>query len=372
MPRAVIILILILITLILGTGCWDVRDMRNRAFVTAIGLDATEGEASPKYKVTFEVIRPAGLGFRTDEPASIIQTIEADSIAQAIEQLQARISRNLDLAHFRLLLVGEEKAREDFVDVVDYFNRHPEMHKRFKLMFVQEGEAQDVLKMEPLLEPYPSAEIVAIAELEPKVSIARYNPFISFILNLRSMEGRGLAARIMVSEEGSMVIRHGAAVFDNWGLVGWLSSDEAKAANWIIGNVKATIDSDLNGNIYTYFVNKKSVKIIPSKNDDQVSLAVNIETDGTILQQQGEQLDLADPKNITKLENLFAQTIKQQAQSAIDKSQQYFEVDYLGFGAVLNKRMPKIYRELNWEKMFPIIPIDVTVQSKITRTGISP
>jgi len=90
------------------------------------------------------------------------------------------------------------------------------------------------------------------------------------------------------------------------------------------------------------------------------------------LQQQGKSIDLSDPKNIAKLERLFASTISQQVQSAVSKAQNDFGVDYLNFGAALNRSKPKVYQKLDWEELFPTIPVHVEVRSKITRTGISP
>ena len=132
MIRFVITVMLILSIISMGIGCWDVQDITDRAFITAIGLDAGEAGNSLKYKVTFEIVRPFALKARNQgisqehEPAAIVQTIEADSINMAFEQLQARIARPLTWAHLRLVLVGEELARQSFLDIVDFFNRHPE------------------------------------------------------------------------------------------------------------------------------------------------------------------------------------------------------------------------------------------------------
>lgn len=353
-------------------GCWDVQDMKDRAFVTAIGIDATQEIDSPKYKITFEFIRPAGLKRGAGTPASFLQTVEANSIHMAIEEMQSRVARRIDLSHLMVILIGEEKAKKDFRDIADYFSRHPEVQKRIKVMFVQGGEALDALKSEPLFEPYLSAELVAKAQIHLVFSIIRTNPFIELLLDLRSTGGKALASRILVPSGEDFNIREGAAVFNQWKLVGWLDTDETQGANWIIDDIRGTVEGKNGDSIYTYFVNKQSVRIIPDTSNGEISFTVNLRTDGAILQQQGERVDLTDPKIISEIEDLLSQTIQKQVQEAITKAQKDFGVDYLGFGMALNRRKPKLYGEVDWDAVFPSIPINVEVESVITRIGLAP
>lgn len=345
--------------------------MRNRAYITAIGLDSS---ASSKYKITFEILRP--VDYREsdrDASASVIQTVEADSVNMAIEKIQTRISRPITLAHLSVVLIGEEKAKtEDFRDIADFFLRHPEVQKRIRLMFVYQGEALELIATKPLFEPILSGELMTKAQLEPQSSFARTNPFIELLRDLRSSGGNGLASRIMVSEQDKYLIRHGAAVFNQWKLIGWLSHIEAQAANWIVGDVDATVEARRGTSIYTYFVNKKRIRVTPETSEGNVRFKVDLHTDGTILQQQGERLDLSEPKSIKELESLFAKTIGNQVRGAIAKAQNEYQVDYLGFGSALNRRYPKVYRRLQWDDIFPSIPMEVEVKTAITRTGMSP
>ncbi|MDW7652066.1 MAG: Ger(x)C family spore germination C-terminal domain-containing protein [Bacillota bacterium] len=269
-------ILLIAVVLLTVPGCWDVEDMRNRTFITAIGIDAAQGPAAPKYKVTFEALRPSGVRPDSQTAGNLIQTLEADSISMAIEQLQARFARPTTLSHLTVIVIGEEKAKEDFQDIADYFSRHPEVQKRIRLMFVQQGEAMDLLKTQPLFERYLAAELVTMAHLEPQQSIIKTNPFIEFLLDLRTNEGKALASRILVAE-GDIPIRHGAAVFKQWKLAGWLSSSETQAANWIVGDIEGTVESESNDGLFTYFVKKKSVRILPDTGSGDIRFTIKPE-----------------------------------------------------------------------------------------------
>jgi len=82
-------------------------------------------------------------------------------------------------------------------------------------------------------------------------------------------------------------------------------------------------------------------------------------------------LDFTNPKNIEEIEKVFSQVITREVESAITKSQEDFQIDYLGFGNFLKQKKPHIYKELNWEEVFPIIPISVEVKAKIDRFGLT-
>jgi spore germination protein KC len=65
--RKALAAVLCLASILTTTGCWDVRDPRNRAFVTAIGLDLAEDGA---LAVTFQI--PATGQLRGSAGAGIV------------------------------------------------------------------------------------------------------------------------------------------------------------------------------------------------------------------------------------------------------------------------------------------------------------
>ena len=363
------IFIMVVLILLTQLGCWDVEDIRDRAFVTAIGVDM--GEEPYKYKVTFEILRPAGMKYGSKEPASFTQTIQGDSINQALEQLQTRTSRSISLAHMRLLLIGEGQARENILDVLDYFIRHQEVQMRIRLIFIQDGEAMEALQIEPKLERFPSEEIVALARLAPYVSLAGDCDFMDVVGRMRRTKGTAYGARALVSSDGRQIIKHGAAIFKDYKLIGWLSSQEVQRANWIIEKRHYSVDGKNDKGIFSFDVDHKNCNIIPHIVDNQLSFTVEIETDGTIRQKQGELLDLTKPENIEQLEDLFSREIKREATEAIRKAQKEFGVDYLNFHLALQQANNKFFQTLDWEKEFPHIPIQVVVKVNITRFGLS-
>lgn len=362
-------LIFAFLVISLVSGCGTVQ-IENRAFVTAIGLDTAGEGPEAKYLVTVEIFRPGTMQPHTQEPPVIIQSVEAENFQTALEQLQARLARKITLAHLSLVVVGEDAAKQfDFRQIADYFQRHPEVQMRTRLLAVQNGQALDILKTEPLFEDYISEELVGMAEMWPYLSLTRRNPFFGFVGDLRTTGGRGLLPRVMKTDEGEIIIRHGGAVFDNYKLVGWLSNNEIQAANWLLENTQVPVTGRLEDSDYSYLVNRSRVKIIPEAENEQIRFKVSIMTDGILRQQQSSHIDMSDPENINRLETVFAQAIANQTQSAIDKAQQDFGIDYLGFESALRRHLPRVSENIEWEENFPNIPVTVEVESRLSRFG---
>jgi len=369
MKKLMAYLIIFLITICLG-GCWDIRDISNRAFVTAIGLDVPE-DPEQKYKVTFEFFDPYKSRQEQIQSVALVETVEAKSIGQAIEQMQGRISSTITFTHLRLLLVGEELAKaENFLDLANFFEKYAEIALRLRLGFVEDGLAQDILQSNPKLSSSPSSEIIKMVQLERDFSLSRTNKFYSFLNDLRSSQGTAFGSRIIRSDAG-FIIRNGGTVFDRWKAKGFLNSQETQNANWLIGmNPEVTVFAETNDGSYTYRVHRKSLKIVPIVDNNQLSFLVKFKTQGHIIEEAGKHLNLTKEENIDKLEKLFSQVITQEVESAINKSQKNFRIDYLGFGQVLKQKKPQIYEQMNWYEEFSEIPISVEVTAQIDRFGL--
>lgn len=366
MKRWIALLILCMLV-ITAAGCWDVREIGTRAFVMAVALDS--GSKGENYKVTFAILNPKLQKKYLDQPTTTLQTVEVDSIPQAVEKIQSRISRHIDMAHTRVILVGEEKARDSFLDIIDYLQRNPGVQMRVQLMFVQGREAEDILKLEPVMERDVPDELIALSRMEREQPCVRTATFCDFTSELRTSNGRGLGARVLASEKEEYFIWNGAAVFDHWKLAGWLSHEEMKGANWILQPWEAILEGKIGESIYTYQVQKKRTRIV-AHTDGPLRFTVHISTNGMILQQQGKRLKLNQQENITKLENLFARTIEAQVKEAIFKAQKELGIDYLGFERELEMQAPQELKKYNWEEKFPTIPIDVQVESRLLSIGM--
>ncbi|HWI55056.1 MAG TPA: Ger(x)C family spore germination C-terminal domain-containing protein, partial [Desulfobacteria bacterium] len=299
-------------------GCWDLRGISNRAFITAIALDASD----KGYKVGFLIPKPARIRIIDRELISVHQTVEAESISKAAYILQTELSREVNFSHLRVLIIGEKIAREkNFNDLINFFYKDPAVAMRFKLVFIEGNEAHDVLDNMPVLDRSIASDLVGLAAVGEKLGLTRLARFADFLGDLRASDGTALGTRIINSKKGNedVTARLGGAIYNHWRLAGWLNADEIQAANWLISrNPESLVVCKLGRGQYSYKVETKDVKITPKVTDGRLAFKVRIKTVGGIAEQEGSSLDLSEPRNLNRLEEVFTRKIRSQALSAVN------------------------------------------------------
>lgn len=361
---------LIIIALIFTSGCWDLRDVNNTAFVLAIGVDAPSDPDTAKYKVTFEFAKPVLQG-QNSQVQSTVASIDADGILHAIQGVQTSISRSISLSHLRLVAVGEDIAKtENFKDFANYLIHEPDSALQLRLIFVQNAHARDLFYTNQRFENRLAAEIVAMGLMHHETSPVRTNNFLEFITDLNRSNGNALGSRTSIQQGENIIVRDGAAVFKDWKLVAWLNADEAQGANWLVERTEGVVVAHDEDNTYTYQVIKQKTKIKPLLNEGNPSMNVHVITEGMVLEETGKDVDLSKPENLKKMEELFSQAIKQQVEPAINKSQNEIKADYLELGKVFQKYESKAFKSLNWDEIYPTIPINVQVTCKVKSYGL--
>jgi spore germination protein KC len=239
-------------------------------------------------------------------------------------------------------------------------------------MFVKEGEALDVLKASPMMGRYVTDELITMSQLDKRHASMFLSPLNHFLGHMRATSGKGMGTMLTVSE-GEKIIHEGSAIFDDWELQDWLTGQETKEANWIVGEANSTVLVTGDGSKYVYRVDHSDVSIRLGRNaQEQLSFVVRAKTNGMIIDEQKKDYDLTKPKNMNEMEKIFSQEITRQIKAAVYKSQKVFKADYLGFGEALKRNNPQVFAKLDWDEVFPDIPINVEVTASVTRFGLSP
>jgi spore germination protein KC len=284
------------------------------------------------------------------------------------------LSRDISFSHLRVLIIGEKLAREaNFNDLVSFFGKNPEVALRFRLMFVDGGEAEDLLKTIPFLDRSITTEFVGLVMSGENLGVVRSKRYYDFLSDLRQTDGTALGTRLIIGKTGDKpTLSHlGGAIFSNWRLAGWLNPDEMQEANWILRqNPNVVLVSRLGKGKYSAKIDKKSVKIVPKTDNGQLKFEVNIKAIGNIGEQQESSLDLTEPQNLQKLEAVIQESISDQALKAVNKSQKELGIDYLGFNRALINNNLALFERLDWPKIYPAIPVEIKVDLRVVTAGI--
>lgn len=149
-------LILLLLTGLLLTGCTNARETEDFTYIVAMGIDAAPGN---KLEVTFQMPVPTSIsatgGFQ-QEKKSITLSLIAKNIAEARNLANSNVSRTIDHSHAKVLIIGEELARQGVGDAMAAVMRFREFRGTIFFM-VAKGTAREFMEGNvPILDAQPS------------------------------------------------------------------------------------------------------------------------------------------------------------------------------------------------------------------------
>ena len=375
MKKIWLFLPLLFIISVTATGCWDMIDLEKRAFVLSLGIDTPNDEeekeqpGSPplnpphRLHLTMEVFSPH-LDKMNKGKYSIILHQSAGTLDEALRLAQSQIPGRITLIHLRFLIVGEEYAKQGIKEVIETLKREPKVASRFRLAFVQEGRAEDMMKAEVPIEESVAEILTKTGERDPA-----YGFHSKLLEQLNSSNGTAYCTRLHLSKN-RWIENIGAAVLKDWKLAGWLNPYEVRSANWITGRIDQTsVSVDNQEMLASYHVTRATSRIKVSLEGGHPRFLVTVKTDGILSGIDKKPVGGITREYLNKIETAMAQKINAEIRWALEKAQKEFRADYLTFNNVLENFYPAVYKSLNWEETFPTVPVDVEVQAHITRLG---
>lgn len=370
------LIILLSFTPFIMCSCWNRRELDKIAIVAAAGIDKV---STDKIKITAQVFKageiqsPQSGGAAVEEPYINFESV-ATTTFEAIRNITQISSRKLYWGHNQVFIFGKETAEEGIERYIDFFVRDHETRLMVNVL-VSKGTAHEILTTETDLETIPAMNINDIIKDLGATSQAPQITLKDIAERLLSKTSAAVAPLVEVQEINKK--KHariaGTAVFKKGKMVGELTPEESRGYLWVIGKVKSGII-----NVKTDDGTKRaSLEIIRANNkinadikDGQLVITVKIKEEGTLNEQDS-------PKNLTELplwhslELLQAAAIHREITAALKKSQEY-NADIFGFGEVVHRKYPLLWKDLEkqWDELFPYLKVNIEVQAKLRRSGL--
>lgn len=374
------------ISLLFLSGCWDRKELNDRAIWLATGWDATEKggvEISGQIVIPANLSTQSGSGGTTEEGFYAVSA-KGKNVVDALNKIQAKLSREEYFGHRRVIFLGEEFAKRGLKNELDTYQRNPDISLRTDIFVVKGDKAKALLTVFSPLEKSPAVAVLK----EHKQSGGRGDT--AYLDFLMAATKKGIQPTIPVIEishsieEGSdgkeksankkIAQLAGVSVFDsNLNMLGYLSEEEDKHLLWVRGILKKmTLSISKKGRNASINLTKISCDIKPKFDPyNQVSFTVNLKGTGT-LQENNSSLDMTQTKNINRLEKRFEKEVQKQVQKTIEKVQKEYGMDIFGFGEVIHRNHPVRWKSLKdqWDQAFPNTTITVKADIKINRIGM--
>ncbi|WLR51992.1 Ger(x)C family spore germination protein [Bacillus tianshenii] len=374
--------VLLFICLILLTGCWDQRLLKNARIVFGSAYDLTE-DGEIKKTVVIRTVNQQGGQAQQGGGATVSEfvTAEASTVREARREVDRQVSGEITHVKNNSFILGEEMAaKSDLQELFDGFYRDPRSPLGTKV-FVVEGEAEDVLRSgnvgETIIGEY-LYELLNEAELLGMVDHMDIQLAHTVMLD----EGRDVAMPYLsYSEENERYIVDGIALFHDQNYTGKVVHPKDAPLllmmdGWFAKRIrfvkKVNDEKETDGDKVEDYINiavtkmKRKIKV---KGTNADNLTVNINLNLKVRVDEYAKNNLKDIKVRKELDKKLSAMLTKDAQEVINTLQEA-NSDYLGIGRRLIAYHPKVWKELNWEKDYPNIKIIPNVKIEIVNTGI--
>lgn len=375
-------ILLIIPIIFLLTGCYNYREINELAIVSGISV-TKEGN---DIKLTTEVINPKKEqdASSEEEPEFITYTKKAKSIQEAIRKMIQDSPRKMYGAHIEILVIDEKIAKENLIDILDFFARDPEIRSEFKVLI---GKSDDVLKITTPLEKISSQNIRDSLENNSKylghANVMTYHELISNVLNPNielvlpvinikgdKKEGEEKTNIADTTSEATPNLS-GMAIFKNNQLKGYLTEKEELTYNILANEAKNFfIRTSTKDNQYiVHELIRFSSKMEFNKKTKEIEITLK---GNSAIADVNEKIDLENLKEVANLEKELNKELKKTVENSIKNIKNKYNSDIFGFRDLIYKTDPKYYKTINknWYKgTFQNIKVKVKVEVKGKEKG---
>ncbi|MGE5549943.1 MAG: Ger(x)C family spore germination protein [Bacteroidota bacterium] len=210
-------LAMVLLLVVLSTGCWDQRIVDQIDYAVNVGVDAR-----PNGGISMSVTAPA---LQADQPRPVLYATVADTLREARERLRRQSNGRLEAGKMEQVFFGETLARRGILDYLDVIIRDPFNPILARVVVVKgsaKGFLQQAIKWKSLLLP----GLYLGKLLDQAASIGDISPggINHFLTGYYAPGVDPLPPMIEATEERANIL--GSALFRDDKMVGELNVDE--------------------------------------------------------------------------------------------------------------------------------------------------
>ncbi|MGG1654478.1 Ger(x)C family spore germination protein [Paenibacillus sp. NRS-1780] len=390
--KAVISTILILSLLAsLLTGCWDRRELNEIGITVGLGVDK-DGD---QIRVSAQVVVPSEVASksRSSKGAPTVTTYEvtAPTLYEAIQKMTEISPRIIYLSHIRMLVFGEEFARQGIADVVESLMREPFARTDFYICIARGTSASKILQVATTLEKIPANKMFASMDVLSKtwapVSKVTIEQLMEELVSseihatLPALEAKGDLSKgieegtdnIKTIEPTTVLALSSLGVFKKDRLIGWLDENDSKGYNYIRDNVDTTTghtNCPEGGKIALLTLRSYTKTKVLIHNGEPI-IQISVENLSTIRENSCRKMELKSLQDIKEVEMESNAKLIKIMKHSVETVRRNFKVDIFGFGQLIHQADPKLWKELkkDWSHTFMNLQIEYKANTEIKKMG---
>lgn len=399
-------IVIIYLCTVLLSGCNKSVEPNELAYVVAIGIDKTEGEEG--YSYTLQIADPMTIsggsgeeGGKDGEKTVFAVTVTAPSVFSAVNLVNHMYSKEVTLAHTKLIAISDKIATEDGIKNISEAVTRSEEIRPNTHMTVVIGEAGEYLRsVKPKNEVNPVKYYEDLYNAEytgyvPKVRCMDFYAYdlsnekenvlaLSAIYDNENNPGRtekGFEYQLKDYIAGSIDGKNedkaqtvGMAVFFDDKMIATAGAVETELYNILTG--------DYDSSEITYYDKKDPYMPVTVLQSQQKKPKITVLTDG-----DRPKIDIklyleADLRTVSEeylveqelddLEEQIIDEIKSAVNKFTEKTAREYRSDIIGFGSYAKRNFSDFdaFKEYNWQKKYPDAEFSTEVEFHLRRSGL--
>lgn len=263
--------------------------------------------------------------------------------------------RRLYFEHTRLWVIGEELAKDNFIDYLDE-SRRDQMFRLNSYLFITEEKPIDILGTSTLYENLSSAEIVSALEQTQYIAEFTSVKMYEFYKLIDVLIPNAYLPIIRTRKEKGKAITSidGTAVINTYKMVGKLNTDETVGLNVLLNKVKGgskTVSLNDKEKI-SVEIKKLETEINPTLDGNQLEAYLKIEIEGTLADNTTNR-NIND-QWISKVEEEVSNQTEKYVRLTLNKLQKVIKTDISGIGLETYRKYPKQWKNVQseWNEIF--------------------
>lgn len=357
--------IIMVSALLLQAGC-AFKDIDKRIFVLSIGIDPSQ-KVKDGFRVSLKLAKPAGEVKAEASQSFTYLSIDSESIAEAIRELESHVDKKLDMGHNRSIVINKELLSKDLDTFMDYFTRRGDI-QMIAYVAVAEKTAEETVSFAPDTEP-PAT--IAISNFFDNTGTESPYVVTTFLFEFRrQVLSKGINTVLPIidfNEEQKHFVVNKSIVLKWGGEPLELTQEQTKYLNSLINNVTEfnykIEEDDLSMALTMDEVKMKYQIVLDEGKTPRIDMKI---TKVGVISESSKRLNNSDLK---KYDKIVADDIKKKVMDLLTTLQEN-DVDPFGFG--LRYRATRLsHKDIldEWKRIYPEIEFNVTMDIDLKSTG---
>ncbi|MFX3636099.1 MAG: Ger(x)C family spore germination protein [Candidatus Pristimantibacillus sp.] len=359
------------------TSCWDRREINDYAFVQASSID----KAKDGIQVSVLIPLPGNMGSTGGggnvggQKPFVIKTDTGRDVIEAVNKLQSRLPRRLFFAHRRVLIVGEEVARNGLAPGMDSVTRLPE-NRLTAFIAVTKGSALDLLNSDTRLERFSAESMreslqsdlslrVTLKDVISESNVIGSDAMLPYLQKITTK---------IKGHESDEIAVVGYALTHNGKMIS-VAKDEAMFGIRILSHRFRPYQETFSdgNNFITVRINKEELKIKPIMKEGKLRYRITAKMSISVNEDTNLERNYDDIGQRRHIEKLVEEKMTREINKAITLMQSS-NCDVIGFGQYAYRAYPQAWNKEwkdQWDTLFPASKFDINVRVTLNRIGMS-